>query len=228
MRTSRFLRLAASASLLVSSAASAQTAWTSRRTSLRAGPSADYPFVAALPAGVSVTVAGCLNDWSWCDVSVPGARGWAYARYLDYPYEDGRVPIFGGGIYLGLPILTFSIGPYWDAHYRGRPWYGRRDYWYRRPPPRRWIGPRPHAYPFSPPERRPRGWHPPGWRPFGGHPPAVRDHGPGAHPPGWRGDRRGERRPPPARGVRPEDRRPPPAHPDDRRKPPPHGSEPGN
>ena len=35
-----------------------------------AGPGNDYPVVAQLARGVAVNVNGCLNDYSWCDVSI--------------------------------------------------------------------------------------------------------------------------------------------------------------
>ena len=50
-----------------------------------------------------------------------------------YPYQSSVVPIYSYGPALGLPIITFSIGSYWDNYYRGRPFYGNRNYWYHRP-----------------------------------------------------------------------------------------------
>ena len=39
-------------------------------------------------------------------------------------------------------MVIFAPGPYWDMHYRGRPWYGSRSQWdawgtpsFRPPPP---------------------------------------------------------------------------------------------
>jgi hypothetical protein len=32
----------------------------------------------------------------------------------------------------GLPQAEFALGPYWDAHYRDRPWYPRKAYWQER------------------------------------------------------------------------------------------------
>jgi uncharacterized protein YraI len=130
---------------LVVSAASAETAYTTKSVNLRAGPSRDYEVVVRAPAGVPVEVYGCVDDWTWCDVSLGGDdRGWVYAGNLEYPYENRRVVVLGHGPLVGFPIVTFSLDSYWDNYYRGRPWYSRRSYWDRRPPPAHWIGsPRP-------------------------------------------------------------------------------------
>ena len=70
---------------------------------LRAGPDRSFPLLSWLQGGTPVTVFGCLNGWHWCDVAFGFNRGWV-SRF-------------------GVPMVTFSVGPYWGAHYRGRPWY---------------------------------------------------------------------------------------------------------
>jgi len=119
--------------LLLSAAALAQTAYTVREANVRAGPERDYPVVTRLAAGTSVEVTGCNEDWSWCEVIAEPDRGWVYAGSLEYPYEGRRVVILRHG-YVGLPIVPFVVGSYWDTYYRGRPWYGRRTYWVGRAP----------------------------------------------------------------------------------------------
>lgn len=121
-------------SLLLSAAAFAQTAYTTRETNVRAGPERDYPVVTRLAAGTEVSVAGCNEDSSWCEVIAEPDRGWAYAGSLEYPYQDRRVVILHSGRTFGLPIVPFVVGDYWDTYYRGRPWYGRRTYWVGRAP----------------------------------------------------------------------------------------------
>jgi uncharacterized protein YraI len=136
-------------------AAHAATAYTNANVNMRAGPNPEFPLVATIPAGAPVYVNGCIAGYTWCDVTVNGYdRGWIYADYLSYPYQNQPVTIISGGPTLGLPIVTFSIGNYWDSYYRQRPWYSNRGYWYARPsnwwyrdPPRYYSRPVVRPYP---------------------------------------------------------------------------------
>jgi uncharacterized protein YraI len=127
-------------------AASGQQAFTIRDTEVFAGPSSEFPPVAVLRANAGVRIAGCLADWSWCDIIVSDLRGWVYAGDIVVPYQNDRVAVVDYGPQLGFAIVTFSLHSYWGQHYRGRPWYGEREQWARRvpieadrggPPPRR-------------------------------------------------------------------------------------------
>jgi uncharacterized protein YraI len=184
----------ASGLALAPSGASAQTAaYTSEPVDLYAGPSGDYPVVAQLGPGQPVTVMGCVGDYSWCDITVPGLRGWVYAGYLSYPYQGAYVPLESYGAAIGLPIVTFSLGAYWGSFYRDRPWYGDQARWAHVPPPER-----------GRPPTQPQ-WHgapgrPPGKPPVGGE----RMPGPYAAPPGT------GRPPGNAEGPRPQGNMPPP------------------
>jgi len=117
------------ASLALPVIAAAQTAYLTTAVNVRAGPDSAYPVVVRVAPGSQTTVLGCLSDWSWCDIASGPNRGWVYAKFLAYPYRNRRVPINTYGPSLGLPVTTFSIGPYWDSYYRGRPWYAKRAYW---------------------------------------------------------------------------------------------------
>lgn len=158
----RFIGSAIIAGLVLCGSALAEDAYTAKDANLRAGPSRDYPLVARIPAGSSVEVAGCLNDYAWCDVIAGPDRGWMYAGNLEYPYEGHRVMILQEGPVIGLPIVTFSVGSYWDNYYRGRPWYGRRSYWSARPLPqhRVWVRPSTGFRPGTRFDNRPSGARP--------------------------------------------------------------------
>jgi uncharacterized protein YraI len=112
--------------------AAAEDAFTLQQTDIYAGPSSDYPQIASLPPNTEVGVAGCLSDWSWCDVTFANDRGWVWAGDLGYPYQNGRVAIIEYGPRLRLPVVTFSINAYWDAHYRSRPFFREREVWVSR------------------------------------------------------------------------------------------------
>jgi uncharacterized protein YraI len=125
--------------------AAAQTAMTTNSVNVRAGPEQMFPTVTWLLSGTSVTVTGCTANWRWCDVTAGRDRGWVYARFLSYPFNGSAVTIGQGGPNLGLPQIEFSLGPYWDAHYRGKRWFAQKADWQRRwdrrPPPPAWRAP---------------------------------------------------------------------------------------
>ncbi len=202
--------------------ASAQDAYTSRPVNVHAGPDSSYPVVAQLGPGTPLDIDGCLDDWSWCEIAFEDDHGWVYAPYLSYVYEGERVPFYSYAPSFGIPIITFSLGSYWDRYYRGRPFYHERHDWERRPwhherPP----GPPPRAG-VLPPRRGFGGDRDEGPRDFGrrpdegrrdfGHGPdqGPRDLGrgaPGAGPRDFgRGDRRPDTGPPPATNAAPDNR----------------------
>jgi uncharacterized protein YraI len=194
--------------------AGAQDAYTSRPMNVRAGPDREYPLVAQLDAGAPLEVHGCLDDWSWCDVSFDDGRGWVYSGGLSFVYQGARVPLYSYGPRLGLPIIAFSLGAYWGHYYRGRPWYSQRDEWaHRRMPPHMRPPGRPRAGPPPMPNSR-----------FGGRPaPRVEERERAA-------PERGaipERAAPSERGAAPERAAPPERRaPPERAAPPERGARP--
>lgn len=158
--------------MLLPGLAQAQRVYTSVSVHLRAGPAPDYPVVAIVPAGIAISVQGCLGDYSWCDVVIGPDRGWLSAAYIMYPYYDRDVPVIYYGPRIGITVVGFVLPDYWREHYRTRYFYRDRDRWEHRYRTRR-------AGPPPPPPRRPN--------PPGQHPPQPQQHGPGtprAQPPG--------------------------------------------
>ncbi|WP_449427779.1 SH3 domain-containing protein [Rhodanobacter umsongensis] len=125
----------ASLSLAFSAFAYAQDGYVTGNVNLRAGPDPSYPLVDQLPAGTGVSVQGCTSGWEWCDVinANDGNRGWIAGNFIQYDYQDQPVLLSDYGAQIGIPIVAFSIGMYWDNYYRGRSFYGERERWYRRP-----------------------------------------------------------------------------------------------
>ena len=137
-------------------------AYASKTLNLRAGPDRAYPVVAIVPAGVALSVSACLPDYRWCDVVAGASRGWVYAGNIVVPYQGANVPLLHFGATLGIAVVTFSLGNYWDDHYRLFPWYPQRQLWIERPlPPRLHHRPRPSPLHHAPPIR-PEGPRSPG------------------------------------------------------------------
>ena len=107
-------------------AARPMSGYTLRPTEIVSGPDDDYPTIRGLGPDAGITVYGCLSDWSWCDVSYRYDRGWVSGEDIAISYGGHRRPL---SPYLGIGILSFVFGSYWDEHYRGRPFYAERTRW---------------------------------------------------------------------------------------------------
>lgn len=211
---------AALVTVLGSAAVAQQGGYVNTNVNLRAGPGTAYPVVTILQTGTPLEIFGCLDEYTWCDVNWRGYRGWVAAQYLDYDYRGRRVEFYDYAPRVGVPIVTFNFGNYWDRYYRGRSWYSTNDRW-GPPPPRRypppppggpgWGGPPPPGGPGwgGPPPQGGPGWGGPGW----GGPPPQGGPGWGGPPPnnGWgnqgrppQGNWNGNNRPPPQGGRPPQ------------------------
>jgi uncharacterized protein YraI len=141
--------------LAVPSIASATNGFVTDDIHLRAGPAWDFPLIADVPSGTPISVLGCTSGWQWCDVLVYGDHGWLPGNAIRTNYQGQRAPIIVYGARIGVPIISFNIGTYWDSYYRGRPFYRERERWYRRPawrnPPPPRVVPMPHPIPNPPP-----------------------------------------------------------------------------
>jgi uncharacterized protein YraI len=113
--------------------AQAQDGYVTVNLNMRAAPDSDYPLITTIRAGSAISVLGCIDDYQWCDVTAYGERGWVSGDYIEYEYQNRRVPLYGYGVQIGIPIISFVIGDYWGSHYNHRSFYSDRDRWYRHP-----------------------------------------------------------------------------------------------
>jgi uncharacterized protein YraI len=120
------LAAAVAAALTFPTIAGAQnfTAVVPLELSIRAGPGPGYPIVAVLPANASITVIGCIDGLSWCDVAYGQIRGWACADYV--VYQGLPIPQV---IQAPPPVVVFNAEDYWTTNYRDRPFFAERDRW---------------------------------------------------------------------------------------------------
>lgn len=82
-----------------------------------------------LPAGAEVAIQGCVDGWSWCDVAAGSDRGWVAGDFLQEQYQGQRVLVPEYGVRIGIPVVSFVFGTYWEDNYRNRSWYGNRQHW---------------------------------------------------------------------------------------------------
>jgi len=113
-------------------AAQAIEGWVVDDISLQAGPDPAYPSIIELTAGTPVSIQGCINGWTWCDVLVGADRGWVPGTFLEEDYGGQRVVVIDYGPRIGIPVVGFSLGLYWDQHYHNRPFYTQRETWVNR------------------------------------------------------------------------------------------------
>jgi uncharacterized protein YraI len=123
------LTTALSLSLLATASAFASAGYVRGNVGMYAGPDEGYPSVFMLSAGTPVVIEGCIDGWAWCDVNVGYNRGWVPGSYLQEEYGGQLVLVPAYGVQIGIPIVAFVFGTYWDNYYRNRPWYGERTRW---------------------------------------------------------------------------------------------------
>jgi uncharacterized protein YraI len=126
----RKILLAAAAAALATTASPAlarqSQGYAIRATAVLAGPDRRYPRVVRLRTNASLMIYGCLRDRSWCDVGYQSGRGWVPGGDIVIDYRGRRRGIGAG---MGISILAFSFGSYWDSYYRSQPFYAQRPRW---------------------------------------------------------------------------------------------------
>ncbi len=100
--------------------------YTTANVNQRSGPSTAYPPITVIPAGSPITIYGCLQDDTWCDISWGANRGWMSSLYLQVSYQSHRYPVRG---YTGIPFITFNFGSYWNSYYQHKPFFGQKSKW---------------------------------------------------------------------------------------------------
>ena len=96
---------------------------------LRAGPGTYYPVILVVPRHAPISILGCLGDYTWCDVLFQGNRGWMRSIYMQKWYQGYYYALGDWAPRLGIRVISFDIGPYWDSYYRDRPFYRDRGRW---------------------------------------------------------------------------------------------------
>ncbi|MDP2620199.1 MAG: DUF1236 domain-containing protein [Hyphomicrobiales bacterium] len=115
------------AALAVPSAAVAQQAYATIDLNMRAGPGPQFPIVSVIRAEEGVTIYGCTESGSWCDVSWGQERGWAYAEYLAFDVAGSPAVVTQVAPDSAPSVVTYQTTTYWDEHYRDRPFYSERQ-----------------------------------------------------------------------------------------------------
>lgn len=102
--------LAAGTLVALATPALAQSTTVSATTDLnvRAGPGSTYPVVGVIPADGSATLSGCTEAGSWCQVTVDGTQGWAFAEYLTTDVEGETVTIVTRRTEIGVPTVVYE------------------------------------------------------------------------------------------------------------------------
>lgn len=87
---------------------------------LRTGPGTNYDSIALVYANRYFDVLGCLQDWSWCDVTAGDYRGWLPASQITMmPQPPASMRTYRHGV----PVVTFNQNTYWYSFYRNTDFY---------------------------------------------------------------------------------------------------------
>ncbi|MEN3974016.1 hypothetical protein [Emcibacter sp. SYSU 3D8] len=119
----------AAGALAAATSAQAAAGFTTNSIELRSGPGAGYPSVGIIETNSAVEVNGCLQSWSWCDVTIGDNRGWVEGNALALEYQNNRTALVEVAPQANVGVVTFSLDDYWDTNYKTRTFYKERPRW---------------------------------------------------------------------------------------------------
>ena len=97
---------AATVGLAAATSANAFMAFTSSKVlNLRAGPGEEFAIVGVMERDVRVNMTGCIDDFTWCLVTVDGLAGWVFARSIVLDTEEGIVHLYEAAEKDMIPIV---------------------------------------------------------------------------------------------------------------------------
>jgi uncharacterized protein YraI len=108
MKNRSILALTAASLLAAAPALAEVSATAATDLNFRAGPGGDQQILGVIPAGGEVTVLGCLEASSWCQVDVQGTQGWAFGDYLNATVEEQQVVVIENREPLAVENVTFT------------------------------------------------------------------------------------------------------------------------
>jgi uncharacterized protein YraI len=107
-KTSRIAAFGAGLALLVAAApAFAVEGYSTAHLNVRTGPGTQYPIAGMMEYNVPANITGCINDYSWCAVTVAGVNGWVSSEYLVLNKGGEIMQITGPDS--GLPVVEAAV-----------------------------------------------------------------------------------------------------------------------
>lgn len=79
---------------------------------VRSGPGTGYSIIDTIDKNRLLDIRACTPNWTWCEVSMRGTRGWVKESQLRAVYKDRRVQISNYGERLSIPAVTFNKNDY--------------------------------------------------------------------------------------------------------------------
>lgn len=100
------------ATLALSGAALADTMATAGTDlNMRSGPGVQHEVIGTIKGGNEVTVKGCIESVSWCEVTYGDKSGWAYGDYLAAKVGEEFKPLYPNRTEMGVAVITAPEQP---------------------------------------------------------------------------------------------------------------------